>query len=228
MAEIIKKYDDTYIFEEDGVRFFLLIGNNMAILLDSGMNSNDALMRAKELTDKEIILVNTHCDIDHISANQAFTKVYMSIHEIRHYLEYGYNQEIIPLYHGDIIDLGNRELEIIDLPGHTSGSIALLDKKYRILFSGDSIQRNGRIFMFGKERNMYQYHLSLIDLKKRENDFDEIWPCHNEIPINKDMIDSLIIDSKKALNNELDINEAEFHGNKIKVLKGTNNIFLVD
>lgn len=37
---------------------------------------------------------------------------------------------------GDVIDLGNRPLEIIELPGHTPGSIGILDVKTRALFAG--------------------------------------------------------------------------------------------
>ena len=59
---------------------------------------------------------------------------------------------MIPLKEGDIIDLGDRPLEIIDNPGHTPGSIAILDVKNRVLIGGaqeiiagtaDSTLRNG-------------------------------------------------------------------------------------
>ena len=43
---------------------------------------------------------------------------------------------------GDIIDLGDRPLKIIDIPGHTPGSIAILDVKNRVLISGDSVDGN--------------------------------------------------------------------------------------
>lgn len=228
MAEIIKKYEDTYIFEDGGVRFFLLIGENKAMMIDSGMNTPNALDLAKEITDKDIILVNTHCDMDHISGNASFNRVYMGIHEIKHYLEANINNEIIPLYNGDLINLGNREIEIFDLPGHTSGSIALLDKKHKILFSGDSIQRNGRIYMFGKERNMFIYHMSLKRLLNYDNRFEEIWPCHSELPIEKEMIHYLIEDSHNALLNKLDYDIVEMHNIKVRALKATNNVLLVD
>ena len=44
---------------------------------------------------------------------------------------------IIPVKEGDIIDLGARPLEIIDNPGHTPGSIAILDINNRVLIGGD-------------------------------------------------------------------------------------------
>lgn len=43
------------------------------------------------------------------------------------------------LLDGDRIDLGDRTLTVLHLPGHTPGSIALLDATNRILFTGDVI-----------------------------------------------------------------------------------------
>lgn len=40
---------------------------------------------------------------------------------------------------GDVIDLGNRQLEVIHTPGHSPGGIALWEKASGILFSGDIV-----------------------------------------------------------------------------------------
>ncbi len=40
---------------------------------------------------------------------------------------------------GDRVDLGDRELTVLHLPGHTPGSIALLDEHSGTLFSGDVV-----------------------------------------------------------------------------------------
>jgi len=40
---------------------------------------------------------------------------------------------------GDVIDLGNRVLEVLHLPGHSPGSIGLWESATGILFSGDAI-----------------------------------------------------------------------------------------
>jgi glyoxylase-like metal-dependent hydrolase (beta-lactamase superfamily II) len=40
---------------------------------------------------------------------------------------------------GDVIDLGNRSFEVMHLPGHSPGCIALYDPKSRELFSGDIV-----------------------------------------------------------------------------------------
>jgi glyoxylase-like metal-dependent hydrolase (beta-lactamase superfamily II) len=40
---------------------------------------------------------------------------------------------------GDGVDLGNRHFEVLHLPGHSPGSIGLLDVKAQTLFSGDAV-----------------------------------------------------------------------------------------
>lgn len=43
------------------------------------------------------------------------------------------------LQEGDVIDLGNRAFEVLHLPGHSPGSIGLLDRSNGVLFSGDAV-----------------------------------------------------------------------------------------
>lgn len=43
------------------------------------------------------------------------------------------------LNEGDILDLGNRAFEVLHLPGHSSGCIALYDAQSQELFSGDVV-----------------------------------------------------------------------------------------
>ncbi|MBT7126159.1 MAG: MBL fold metallo-hydrolase [Gemmatimonadales bacterium] len=43
------------------------------------------------------------------------------------------------LSEGDVIDLGDRAFEVLHLPGHSPGSIGLLDRRSGVLLSGDTI-----------------------------------------------------------------------------------------
>jgi glyoxylase-like metal-dependent hydrolase (beta-lactamase superfamily II) len=43
------------------------------------------------------------------------------------------------LEEGEIIDLGDRNFEVLHLPGHTPGSIGLYERASETLFSGDAI-----------------------------------------------------------------------------------------
>ena len=133
------------------------------------------------------------------------------------YLRGGMNkEEIVPLHAGDVIDLGERELEIIDLAGHTPGSIAILDKVHRVLISGDSIQ-DGRIYMFGAHRNMEKYIETMEMLAKHEGGFDVIYPSHSTFPVKPDLIPKLIEGAKQILAGQAAGTEVEVHGNEIKL-----------
>ena len=127
MEQCIKINDTTWRFEDEGVRFFLLCGKEKAALVDTGMKSPDARKLAEELTDLPLILINTHADRDHISGNDAFDEIYMSPAEEENYRQGGGKGTILPVKEGDVIELGDRPLRIIDIPGHTPGSIAILD-----------------------------------------------------------------------------------------------------
>ena len=64
---------------------------------------------------------------------------------------------------GDYIDLGNRVLRVLHLPGHSPDSIALLDEKNQILFSGDIIY-NGDLFdtLYHSDRDAYKESLERL------------------------------------------------------------------
>ena len=144
MEDIIMIDQNTWRIEDGDVRFFLFCGNERAALIDTGMNRPDAKKIAKKITFLPLILINTHADVDHISGNASFDEFYMSPAEEDNYRDNNGKGKLIPIKEHDVIDLGDRPLEIIDIPGHTPGSIAILDVKNRILISGDSVQ-NGNI-----------------------------------------------------------------------------------
>lgn len=186
--EIIQMNDNSWRIEDQGVRCFLLTGNEAAALVDTGMGIQGLRKAVSALTDLPLILVNTHADRDHVGANGEFPSCAMHPDEEEQYRAQGGTGEILPLVEGDQVDLGGRVLEVIHLPGHTPGSIALLDKNARVLISGDPIQEQGRIFMFGPKRDLKSYIESLKRLEKRAGEFDEIWPSHANIPVSPTLI----------------------------------------
>lgn len=48
------------------------------------------------------------------------------------------NTESVPLKDGDEIDLGDKKLIVKDFPGHTPGSITLLDPALKFIYAGDA------------------------------------------------------------------------------------------
>ena len=214
---IIQMRENTWRIEDGGVRLFLLAGTERALLIDSGMNLSTARDIASGLTSLPLSLLNTHADRDHIGSNEQFESFYMHPAEEPVYRRSGKKGTVLPVEEGDIIDLGDRELMILHLPGHTPGSIAVLDLKNRVLISGDPIQEHGRIFMFGDHRNLSDYAASLGHLEAYADRFDEIWPSHADIPVSPSVIPKLADGARKILSGEIKGQPTEFHGRTVVV-----------
>lgn len=213
--EIIRIDEQTWRIEENGVRFFLLAGTKKALLIDSGMTVKNAREIAEGLTSLPVELLNTHADRDHIAGNEAFDFVYMNPAELVNYRAAKRTGDIRPVFDGDILDLGERPLEIITLPGHTPGSIAVLDVNRKVLISGDPIQ-DGRIFMFGPMRNIPAYYHSLKKLNRYQGRFDAIYPSHAGFPVAPSLIGDLIHGVERLERGEIVPTKANLHGTPIK------------
>ena len=213
--EAIQVNHNTWRIEDGEVRFFLLVGTERALLIDSGMMVHNAKDIAAGLTDLPISLLNTHADRDHTGSNVQFEACYMHPAEEPLYRRSGGAGSIIPVSEGDILDLGQRQLRIIHLPGHTPGSIAVLDVADRVLISGDPIQENGRIFMFGAHRNMEDYIRSLEQLETYADQFDEIWPSHGDIPVSSALIRKLHDGAQAVLAGDIQGHPIELFGESI-------------
>jgi glyoxylase-like metal-dependent hydrolase (beta-lactamase superfamily II) len=78
---------------------------------------------------------------------------------------------------GDIIDLGDRRLTALELPGHTPGSIGLIDGEEHALLSGDAIYEGGLIDSL-PESNVGDYLITMERL--RTLDIDVVYPGHGQ------------------------------------------------
>ncbi|MCI0611873.1 MBL fold metallo-hydrolase, partial [bacterium] len=79
----------------------------------------------------------------------------------------------------DRIDLGDRILEIIFIPGHTPDSLCLLDRKNRLLFTGDTFYP-APLYAHFPESNFKQYAQTAKLLHKLQSEVDYVVPSHNE------------------------------------------------
>ncbi|MGB8453867.1 MAG: MBL fold metallo-hydrolase [Anaerocolumna sp.] len=108
-----------------------------------------------------------------------------------------------PIWEGDIIDLGNYCFEVLLIPGHTPGSIALLEREKRFLIGGDSIQ-TGKIFMFGNGRNFDAFRASMLKLQGLLEAFDLIYSSHNELIVKPEILKQLYIGAGKVMDKKVE------------------------
>lgn len=172
---------NVWSIEEDFVRCFLVAGQERALLLDTGLGKGDLKECVQSLTKLPLMVVHTHADGDHTGGDSFFGEI--SLHEadwLRYQKDHPANTPHSFLQRGQVLDLGGVELEVIHVPGHTPGSIALLDRQRRTLFAGDTVQRGAPVFLFGPGRDLAQYIDSLRLLCSRLEEFDTILSCHGD------------------------------------------------
>ena len=217
MIQTIQIDESTWRIEDGFVRFFLLEGDNKAALIDSGVSCANAKEIAENLTDKPLILINTHGDGDHISGTGNFTEIYMHSCD---YKECGVgakfpNTILKELNDNDLIELGNRPLKVVHIPGHTKGSVAILDVKNRALFAGDSVQK-GHIYMFGSHRDPEQFETSLNKLIEMGNEYDVIYASHDEYKLPGDYAKRVLEAWKQVRSGKVSYENENLFGNEVK------------
>ena len=81
----------------------------------------------------------------------------------------------------DVFDLGDRKIEAIQTPGHTPGSVCLLDRHFGALFSGDMVCDEGVLLYCDYSCSVETFKASmekLMDLY-RHGAFTRIYPSHH-------------------------------------------------
>lgn len=189
---------------------YLIGGDQKAILLDTGMGTGDLKGFVSKLTDKPIEVVISHGHPDHILQANQFDTVYMSDKDKEIIKILNINIDVsnfINIKEGDRFDLGGRIIEVFELPGHTPGSLVFLDRKNRLLFTGDAIG-SGHVWMQVPGCMSVEVYLqSIKKLESMSNLFDKIYTGHLYQIGNKPLPTSYITDmriiTEKVLNGEV-------------------------
>ena len=86
---------------------------------------------------------------------------------------------IYPITDGEYFNLGGgKVIEAIHVPGHSRGSLAMLDVRERILFVGDSLNLGALLFL-ENSTSVEEYRAGLKHLKLHAHRFDRILLSHD-------------------------------------------------
>ncbi len=161
----------------------------------------------KKVLTKEIVVVNSHGHPDHDYGNNQFDAVYAGrfdepgMHEeidpeqsklltgmfFAQFLNEGGTIEkwapgpaprVLPLQDDDILDLGNYQFRVIEIPGHSLGSIALFEEKEGWLFTGDAMLTWEVWGQLDNSATLSVYGDSMRKLQKIESQVTTVFPAH--------------------------------------------------
>ncbi|MCE5342380.1 MAG: MBL fold metallo-hydrolase [Eubacteriales bacterium] len=207
----------TLLNDHNEATCYLVTGTQRALLIDTANGYVDLNALCRELTPLPVTVVNTHGHCDHVFGNLYFEQAYLhpadfALHdahftfpEIRKVMrETGLSPAtLMPLSIGQTFELGGgHTLEVVPLAGHTPGSIGLLDRKYRLLFSGDGI--NPHIWMqLPESLTIATLRETLVTLKREHgNEFDALLTGHCRAPEPAATMDALLAGCGELLRDE--------------------------
>ena len=184
---------NTWLIQGDGANSYLLVGDERGVVIDTGFAIENIQMYAQTLTDKPVNLAaNTHGHFDHSGGNGWFERAYMSATALdiaktpypsKALLNYPLDYLVTIVGDGDKIDLGNRVLEVIEIPAHAPSSLAFLDKKEHILFTGDEVDDYVMLYWMQPEPQptIEKHAQNMEKLLKHRQEFDFICAGHGQV-----------------------------------------------
>jgi glyoxylase-like metal-dependent hydrolase (beta-lactamase superfamily II) len=214
------------------VWMYLIVGPEKAMLIDTSYGIGDLKGLVDQITGgKPLYVVNTHGHYDHAYGDCRFDRVYCHKYEVprissqdEHIWDYLFDEngnniwlefdkkdlpvfkkfEVIGCEDGHIFNLGgDYEIEMIWLPGHAPGHATYLDKKNRVLFTGDGAcydriglgvddGPNPKQPYFPEVCNVKSYRPQLAKIVERLGEFDYVYPQHGIVRLEKCILPNIL------------------------------------
>ena len=196
-------------FQAQEVISWLILGEERALVFDTGMGLAPIRPVVEELTGLPVVVLNSHTHYDHMGGNSEFEAILALDSDYGRRNAGGWEHaavageldpqalcgEKLPGFDpasfrirpfratglvadGHGIDLGGRRLEVLELPGHSPDSIALLDRAAGLLWSGDTFYE-GPIWLYFPGTDLDAYARSVRGLARLAPGLRRVFPSHN-------------------------------------------------
>ena len=210
--------DSTYIISEyrhwEETHCYLLIGNDRALLIDTGLGISNIYEQVRKLTNKPVAAVATHIHWDHIGGHKYFPEFYA--HEAE--LDWLNGKFPLPLQavknmvadrcelpedfcfdgyaifqgkpgrlldDGDTIDLGGRSIQVLHTPGHSPGHLCFWEDEKGYLYSGDLVYE-GTLFANYPSTDPQSYLTSLEKIAALP--IKQLFPGHHSLDVRPELV----------------------------------------
>lgn len=206
---------------------YLLCGTDRALLIDTGLGICDISREVRKLTALPVTAVATHIHWDHIGGHRYYPDFYahgaeldwlngkfpLSREVVRNMVldrcdapeDFDINQYKMfqgtptrVLRDGDVIDLGERQLEVLHTPGHSPGHMCFFERERGYLFTGDLVYKDV-LFAYYPSTDPEAYLASME--RVAELPVKRVFPAHHSLDTQPELL-SRIRDAFRGLQAE--------------------------
>lgn len=183
---------------------YLIEGDERALLIDTAYGFGNLRAYVEGLTDKPILVANTHGHLDHVGGNGWWEEIHMhpdaevdmatleggpfDVSTLPHP-----NYRRVPISEGYVFDLGGRRVEVIGLGAHAPSGVVFLDSR-GYLFCGDELE-SAQVLLINYadtykplEARAAQHLAGMRKIEARLDEVRYICPAHNGAPISKEYV----------------------------------------
>jgi len=202
---------NTWLIQGDGCNSYLVVGDRRGVVIDTGFATENIQRYAQSLTDRPVkMAANTHGHFDHTGGNGWFASAYMSAKALeiaktpypsKAAFNYPTDYLVTIVGDGDRINLGGRTLEVIEVPAHAPSSIAFLDRKGRILFTGDEVGDGVMLVWMQDEPQptVEQHARNMEKLLQYRQEFAFICAGHNQVMGDPALIEAYLENDRRIM-----------------------------
>ena len=200
----------------NGTQFlFLLEGEDKALLIDTGYAIGNLRKFVENLTDKPIVVVNTHFHPDHAGGNGEWEEVMVSedyqldapsvegtMGDLKA-LPYPDYRKIL-LKDGDTIDLGGRVIKVFKCKNaHCHSHLYFLDTRERLFHMGDEMD-GWQVLLYENSKDpelektedldliLQNYKKNLLLARSLDGEYDWLLGNHNGVIFDKSYLDDYL------------------------------------
>ena len=211
MIQVSKYLDNVYVLQDRAMsNAILVIGKKRALLFDTGCGMDNIKETVESITDLPLLVILSHGHFDHIAGSCQFDCAYLAkedqiileeyddelintwLNELSeksiHFKSNGWKQ--IKDIDFDTFDLGDCIGKIIQLSGHTKGSIGIYFPSLKILLAADALS-SVMCMMFLNHTSLEEQLDTLYKVQKL--DIDAFITSHSPTWFNKSLIDRMIL-----------------------------------
>ncbi len=193
---------------------YLLNGAEYSLLIDTGLGICDIHDQVKKLTDKPVIAIATHIHWDHIGGHKFYPDFYAHEDELswlngdfpltmgqikgmvvdRCDLPDCYDVNDYEFFQGkptkllkgnEIINIGDRFVQIVHTPGHSPGHMCFWEKERGYLFTGDLVYKD-TLFAYFPSTDPETYLNSLETVSTLP--VKQVFPAHHTLNIQPEIL----------------------------------------